>query len=397
MMSEQFEKRLAELLPELIAFRRDLHAHPEVAYKECRTAAKVAERLAKLPDLQIREGVAKTGIVATLAPHRPGPCLAFRADMDALQMDDRCGKPYASTIPGVAHACGHDGHVACLLGAALLMAENPDRLAGPIRFLFQPAEEGGAGAKFMVEQGALEDPCPVAIFGLHGWPQLPVGTLGLRSGPMMASTDAIKITVHGRGTHAAYPHRGIDPILAAAHVVVALQAVVSRFKDPVEPAVVTIGTFHAGTTWNVIPDCAHLQGTLRTLSETQRNAAKAAIRQVAENTAAALGARAEIEIIEGYPVNVNDPDLTAYVERVAIAALGASQVTGDLSVSMGGEDFAFYAQHVPGCFMRLGLAPTDGTKGVDSLHNSAFDFNDDAIATGVRVMCAAAWSWAQRG
>lgn len=395
MSTDLFDQRLTNLLPELIAFRRDLHAHPEVGFQEHRTAGKIADWLARLPGMTMRTGVAETGIVATLGADRPGPCLAFRADMDALPMEDKCGLPHASKTPGVAHACGHDGHVACLLGAATLMAEAPDKLAGPVRFLFQPAEEGGGGARFMIEQGALENPRPAAIFGLHGWPSLPAGTVGLRSGPIMASTDAINLTIHGRGAHAAYPNRGVDPIVAASHVVAALQTVVSRQCDPTEPAVVTIGSFHAGTARNVIPDTAELKGTLRTLSERQRAASRDAIRRVVEQTAAAFGARADLELEEGYPVNVNDAELKTFFEQIASETLGSERVHGDLAVSMGGEDFAYYIQHIPGCFWRLGVAPADGSPGVESLHNAAFDFNDDALATGVQMHCAVAWSWKQ--
>lgn len=395
-MPREFEERLAAVLPQVIALRRDLHAHPETAYQEHRTAARVAAWLAALPGMHVREGVGGTGVVATLATERTGDCLAFRADMDALPMPDRCGKPHASTTPGVAHACGHDGHVACLLGAATLMAAFPEKASGPVRFIFQPAEEGGSGAKAMCEDGALDGPTPAAIFALHCWPPLPAGVVGMRDGTVMASTDAIDITIHGHGTHAAAPHRGVDPITAAAHVVAALQTIVSRQLDPLDPAVLTIGSFHAGTVRNVIPDCAVLQGTLRTLSDSQRDMAKRAIRRVAEQTAAAFGARAEVTLTEGYPVTVNDAALTTYALHAATAILGQERVTTALQISMGGEDFAYYGRQVPGCFMRLGVAPADGSPAAAELHNAAFDFNDDAIATGITLHCALAWSWHKR-
>lgn len=391
--SKQFNERLVALLPEWVALRRDLHAHPEIGYKEFRTAELVATRLEALPGMQVRRGVAGTGVVATLGADKPGPCLAFRADMDALPIQEKSEKSYASTIPGMAHACGHDGHVACLIGAASMMAAFPEKLVGPIRFIFQPAEEGGAGAKYMIEGGALENPRPVAIFGLHGWPHLPVGTIGVRAGAMMASTDAINITVHGRGTHAAYPSNGIDPIVAAAQIVTVLQSVVTRISDPVEPIVLTIGSFHAGTARNVIPDSARLEGTLRTLSAVQRALMKPAIVRAVEQTASALGARAEIEIVEGYPVNVNDPQVKAFVYQTAVDALGEDWVTDKIPLSMGGEDFAFYQQELPGCFIRLGITPAQTTGDVAPLHHSTFDFNDDAITTGVTLFCAIAQSW----
>lgn len=391
--SKQFTEQMAALLPDWVALRHDLHAHPEIGFQEFRTAEQVATRLEALPGIQVRRGVAGTGVVGTLGADKPGPCLAFRADMDALPMDDTSGKPYASTVPGRAHACGHDGHVTCLLGAASMMAAFPEKLVGPVRFIFQPAEEGGSGAKYMIEAGALMDPRPVAIFALHSWPHLPVGGIGLLSGPNMASTDAINITIHGRGTHAAYPHQGIDPIVAAAQVVIALQAVVTRLRDPVEPVVLTIGSFVAGTARNVIPNSAYLEGTLRTLSAKQRAVMKPAIKRAVEHTAAALGARAEIDIVEGYPVTVNDPQLTAFVHQIAVDVLGKKRVRDETSASMGGEDFAFYQQEIPGCFIRLGITPAQASDDVAPLHHSTFDFNDDAIATGVTLFCAIAQSW----
>ena len=387
------DKRIEALLPDLIAFRRDLHAHPETAFNEHRTARLIAERLEALPGMSVRRGVAGTGVVATLGGKSAGQCLAFRADMDALPMDDGCGKPHASTFPGVAHACGHDGHVACLLGAATLMAESPARLAGPVKFIFQPAEEGGGGARHMIDEGALENPKPGAIFALHGWPDLPAGTIGFRSGPVMASTDAIDITVHGRGTHAGYPHLGIDPVVTAAQMVVSLQTAASRFRDPLDPVVLTFGSFHSGTARNVVPATASLQGTLRTLSEKQRNTMKGLIRQVAEQTAAAFGARAEVAIVEGYPVTSNDPELTSYLRQTAESAFGKERVKALVSATMGGEDFSFYQQRIPGCIFRLGVARPDAIGAAVPLHHPAYDFNDDSIATGVAVLCALAFTW----
>ncbi len=394
MKRPSFDARLAQLLPELTALRQDIHAHPELGYKEVRTAGIVAAWLKALPGMQVRTGVAGTGVVATLAPSHSGPCIALRAEMDALPMNDGCGRPHASKHPGVAHTCGHDGHTACLLGAARLLAEAPDELAGPVRFIFQPAEEGGGGGRLMVEQGALDDPTPAAIFALHAWLTLKIGTVGMRSGPVMASTDTIDIAIHGRGAHAAMPNKGVDPIVAAAHVVVALQTAVSRLTDQAEPTVVTIGTIAGGSARNIIPERVILSGTLRTLSETQREAARRAIRQVAERTAEAFGARAEVTLTEGYPVNVNDAAAVDYLARVAAAELGGRNLRTDLPPSMGGEDFAYYLKRLPGAFWRLGVAPVDGSPTVESLHHPAFDFPDAALATGVRMHCALARNFA---
>ena len=381
----------AQLAPVITAWRRDLHAHPETAFEEHRTADKVAQWLAALPGVVIRTGVAGTGIVADIGAGRPGPTIALRADMDALPMDDGCGQPHASTIPGRAHACGHDGHTACLAGAAAVLAAFPDKATGPIRLIFQPAEERWGGAKKMIEEGALDNPAPVAIFALHCWPALPVGDIGVLEGPALASTDAIEITVHGRGTHAATPHLGIDPIHIAAHIITSLQGYVSRLRDPLDPGLITIGSIHAGTTHNVIPDTALMSGTLRAYSQKEREAGKAAIRTIVEHTAAAFGGKAEVEIIEGYPVTVNDAALQQYTLRTARALFGAERVTDKIARGMGGEDFSFYAQEIPGCFIRLGVTPADAKP--IPVHNPAFDFNDDAIANGVELLCSLAWSW----
>lgn len=379
-------ERIAPLLPSLTALRHDLHAQPETGFQEHATAARIAAELSRIPGLRVRTGVAGTGIVATLAAHRTGPCVALRTDMDALPMAEETGLPYASRNAGVAHACGHDGHVTCLVGAAHVLADLADELPGPVRFVFQPAEEGGGGGRLMCEQGALQDPPAAAAFALHGWPSLPIGTVGMRTGPAMASTDALDIVVEGRGTHAASPHLGVDPIVAAAHVVTALQTVVSRRLPPHEPAVVTLGRIAGGTARNVIPDRVTLSGTIRTLSVTARTNAIALVREVATQTAAAHGAKADVRVESGYPVLMNDVGLGSYFGCVAREELGADAVR-DVSVSLGGEDFAYYGQYAPSFLWRLGVA-RPGADRVVPLHSPQFDFPDEAIATGVRVHCA---------
>ncbi len=379
-------QRIAPHLADLTALRHALHANPEPAFEEHATAERILSELKRIPSLTIRAGVATTGIVATLGAGKPGPCVALRADMDALPMTEETGLPYASKRAGFAHACGHDGHVTCLVGAARVLAEMVDDLSGPVRFIFQPAEEGGGGGLLMCEQGALEDP-PVAVaFALHGHPQLTVGQVGVRGGPVMASTDALNITVTGKGTHAASPHLGVDPVLAASQLVVALQTVVSRQLPPYEPAVVTIGSIAGGTARNVIPDRVELRGTIRTLSEQARMKAAAAVRQVARGTAAAHGATVDVDIVSGYPVLVNDPALADFTRATAGQELG-SECLGEIPLSLGGEDFAYYAERVPAVMWRLGTGGPDAAS-TPTLHNPRYNFADGAIATGVRMHCA---------
>ena len=378
--------KIEAFLPDLIALRHALHANPETGFKEHETSARMAAELASIPGLDIRTGVAGTGIVATLGADKSGPCVALRADMDALPIVEETGLPYASRREGVMHACGHDGHMTCLVGAARVLAGMADELSGPVRFIFQPAEENDGGGRVMCEEGALDDPPVAAAFALHAWPSLAIGQVGVRGGPAMASTDEIDITVIGKGSHAAAPHLGADPILAASHIVTALQSVVSRRLPPYAPAVVTIGRITGGTARNVIPDRVQLNGTIRTLDPESRVAATEAVRLTATRTAEAFGAEAVVHINPGYPVLVNDEGLAALFRDTAVAELGPDGLK-DVPLSLGGEDFAYYAERVPAVMWRLGTGRADGGP-TPSLHNQHFDFADASIAIGVRLHCA---------
>lgn len=379
-----FDSELAAMLPELRALRRELHAHPELGYAEVWTAGKVAAFLEALGGWDLQTGVAETGIVATLGAELPGPMVALRADMDALPMEEASGVPHASKIPGVAHACGHDGHTVMLLGAARLLTNLRDELAGPVRLLFQPAEEGGAGGARMVEEGALVNPPVAAIFGLHNMPDpaTQAGELCLCPGAAMAGTGTFTIKLHGVGGHAAAPHRTVDPIVAGAQVVTALQSIVARQIDPVASAVVSVTQFHAGSAFNVIPPQAVLKGTFRALDETVLEQTQVRIVERATGIASAMGVRAEIEIAINYPVLRNDARAGAYFEAVVEAA-GRKADFRTIPPMLGGEDFAFYQQKVPGAFWFLAARPADKAE-VPFCHHPAFDFNDDLIADGVR-------------
>ncbi len=375
-------------LPSLIELRHHLHAHPELSFREEATAAHLLNELQQIPGLDIRTGVAGTGIVATLAADREGPCVALRADMDALPIKEETGLPYASRNEGVMHACGHDGHMTCLVGAVRVLAKMVDKLPGPVRFLFQPAEEGGGGAKIMCNEGAMDDPPVAAAFALHGWPGLPIGKVGTRVGPMMASADSVNIEIIGQGTHAAQPQHGIDPIVVAAHVITALQTIVSRRLPPYESAVLTLAQISGGTARNVIPESVSIKGTLRTLDAAVREQAMKLIEEITTGTAAALGARAKVKIVVGYPVLSNDAALVDYFDRTVRAELGPD-VQEEIPVSLGGEDFAFYGQHAPTVLWRHGVA-RPGEKTMIPLHNPKFDFADEAIESAVRLHCALA-------
>lgn len=366
---------VARALPEVVAFRRELHEHPELSLMESETARRIAERLGSLAGIEVRKGVGGHGVVGLLRGSSAGPTIALRADMDALPILERGSSAWKSRNPEVMHACGHDGHIAGLWGAAVVLSRLRDRIAGNVKFIFQPAEEGGAGALAMCEQGVLENPVVEAIFGLHGDPQAPLGSFGWKIGPVMAFADRFDIVVKGRGTHAAWPQLGIDPIVAGAQIVGALQTLVSRGIDPFEPVVCSVCQFHAGSAVNVIPESAEISGTLRSLDTRLRDRCVARMREIVENTARACGASAEFLFHPGYPATVNEAVSTRYAADVACLVAGDAAVIEVERPRMGGEDFAYYLQRVPGSFLFVGL--DDGREGgYPSLHHPEFDFND---------------------
>ncbi len=386
-------------LPSLIELRRDLHAHPELLYQERRTSGVVVRELAAI-GLAHKPGLAGgTGVLGHLPATggAQGPSVALRADMDALPIDERTGTPYASTNPGVMHACGHDGHTAMLIGAARVL-KKLDRRPNPVTFIFQPAEEGGAGAERMCDDGALRGAgagglgTPVGrIYGQHGWPDYELGVVGTRPGPLLAATDEFDAVIHGRQAHAAYPHQGADPIVALGAIITALQSIVSRNVGPLDSVVVTVGQVNAGVAHNVIPSGASLGGTIRTLTPETRSLARERVRAIIGGVAEAHGCRAEITEREGYPVTYNDEGEAARFFGVADEALGRERVVRVEHPTMGGEDFSFYGRHVPACFAVLGVrAP--GAPSWPLLHQAEYDFNDDAMGLGIEMLCRMALS-----
>lgn len=387
-------------LPSLIELRRDLHRYPELCFQERRTSQVVQRELAAL-GIDFKAGLAAdgagtgTGVIGYLPASGSGGgqgrgAVALRADMDALPIIEATGKPYASSNPGVMHACGHDGHTTILIGAARVLSKM--QRPRPVLFVFQPAEEGGGGGEKMVHEGVLLGEgrgglgAPAEImFGLHGWPTREVGTVATRAGPLMAATDDFEIVVQGTQSHGAYPHFGHDPIVAAAHIITALQTIASRNVSPLDSVVVTIGAINAGTADNIIPQSCRFIGTIRTLRAQTRELAHRRFFEIAEHTAAALGCKASIDWRPGYPVVSNDTGATATFFRVAQRAMGGRVEEVD-HPTMGGEDFAYYCQKVPACFFFLGVRP-HGAAQFPTLHQPDFDFNDDALPVGIGMMC----------
>lgn len=379
-------------MPRAREIRHDLHRHPEIMFKETRTAGVVASELSAL-GVAHKTGLAGgTGVLgflpATSAPDR-ARTVALRADMDALPIPENTGKAYASINPGVMHACGHDGHTAMLLATARVLAALPHR-PNNVLFVFQPAEEGGAGGEKMCNDGVLNGsllgrPADV-IYGLHGWPELPLGSVATRTGPLLAATDEFTLTIRGKGGHAAYPHLCIDPIVVSAAVIQNLQSIAARRASPLDSVVVTVGSIHGGHAENVIPDTVEMMGTIRTLNDESRAMAEREFRRIVDTTAGTFGATAHVAWRKGYPVTVNHPEPTDRFRRVAREALGPDRLVEREHPTMGGEDFSFYGKHVPACFFFLGLRPASQNT-YPNLHTPEFDFNDDAMQVGVEMFC----------
>jgi amidohydrolase len=368
--------RIAAMQPEVAAWRRDIHAHPELLFDVHRTAASVAEKLKAFGCDEVVTGIGKTGVVGVIrGKGAGGKVIGLRADMDALPMEEQTNLPYRSTNPGKMHACGHDGHTAMLLAAAKYLAETRN-FSGSAVVIFQPAEEGGGGGREMVKEGLMERFAIDEVYGMHNMPGLPVGEFAIRPGPMLAAADRIVIEIEGLGSHAAKPHQGIDPVLIGAQIVNQAQSIVSRSVDPIKSGLISICQFHAGSADNVIPPTATLRGTARSLLPEVRDTLENRLRQIVENTAKAYGAQATLTYSRHYPVTSNHERQAEFAAAVAGGVVGTEQVDTNTPPLMGGEDFSFMLNARPGAFIFIGNGDSAG------LHHPAYDFNDEAISVG---------------
>ena len=369
--------RLADFHDDIVAWRHDLHRHPEILYEVHRTAAVVAEKLRDFGCDEVVTGLGRTGVVGVIRGKRTasGRVIGLRADMDALPIREVTGKAYASTVDGAMHACGHDGHTAMLLGAARYLAETRT-FDGTAVVIFQPAEEGGGGGRAMVEDGLMERFGIEEVYGMHNKPGLPVGAFAIRKGPIMAATDEFTIDITGRGGHAARPHDTIDPIIVGTQIVQALQTIASRSVDPIHSVVVSVTKFHAGDAYNVIAETARIGGTVRTLDAGVRDLAEARIRQIVDGVAATNGAQIVLDYDRNYPITRNHSGPTEFAASVAADVVGPARVDLDVPPMMGGEDFSYMLEARPGAFIFVGNGNSAG------LHNPAYDFNDDVIPIG---------------
>ena len=369
--------RIAEFHEEMTAWRRELHRHPETAFEEHWTAAFIAEKLESF-GIEVHRGLAGTGVIGTLKGNGEGGAIGLRSDIDALDITEQTGVEYASENPGKMHACGHDGHTTMLLGAAKYLAETRN-FSGTVQFIFQPAEENEGGGRVMVEEG-LFDKFPVdSVWGMHNWPGMPVGTVAVRPGPMMAAYDMFELDIKGVGGHGAMPHLGIDPILVSAQVVTALQSIASRNVDPMDAVVVSVTKIHGGDAYNVIPGMVQLAGTTRSFRPEVRDMIEPKMKQIIDGVCAGFGATAELRYEKRYPPTVNSDAESAIAALVAERLVGSEKVILDPTPSMGGEDFAFMLEKKPGCYIWMGNG--GGGEG-KMLHNAGYDFNDEALPWG---------------
>jgi amidohydrolase len=388
---ERLRKRVIDVLPEIVELRHSLHRIPETHFHEKDTSAAIRAFLAR-GTLKILPPMLQTDTIGFLKGAAEGPCILLRADIDALPVQERSGAVWSSERPGRAHSCGHDGHMAILLGVARVLETFSQELAGSVRFVFQPAEEEAAGGKALIEKGLLDlAPQPSAAYALHGWPGLPVGCLSSAAGPAMAEADTFVITVHGRGGHAGFPHLANDPVIAAAAVVTALQSVVARCMDPQEAVVLSICRIEGGRASNVIPDEVTMEGTTRYFKRSLLEVLRERIRRTVEGVCAALGCTAEVIYKQGYVPLVNEQSSVDLARRVVSSCLGPAKWISEHPPSMGAEDFAFYLERVPGAYLRLGLGEE-----WPPLHSAGFDFNDRALEPGIIVMAGLALEFCSR-
>lgn len=392
-ITETINREAEALFSQLVTWRRDFHAHPEVGFEETRTAGIVAEHLHSL-GLEVSTGVGKTGVVALVEGEDTpddAPTLLLRFDMDALPVHEETGLPFASQTPGVMHACGHDGHTAIGMGVAQLLAQHRRHLPGRVKLVFQPAEEISQGARAMIADGVLETPAPAASFALHLWSRLPLNQVVVQSGPLWAAADRFDLTIRGKGGHGATPHDTIDTTLVVAQVVVALQSIVARNVNPTDTAVVTVGSLNSGSAFNIISERAELTGTVRTFDPAVRALVHRRIEEVTAGVCQAFGASYEFRVPTSCSATVNDPEATALMEEVAQTVVGEEQIA-QIEPMMVGEDMAEFLNRAPGCFVLVGAASPE-TGPFSPHHSPTFDFDERMLPTGVALMANAAVRW----
>ncbi|GAB6139037.1 M20 metallopeptidase family protein [Halanaerobaculum tunisiense] len=392
-MNKQINDLVAAIKPWMINHRRDIHQYPESSYQESRTAQKVSSILKDL-GIEVETGYCDTGVVGIIRGEKPGGTIGLRFDMDALEIEEETGLSFASQQKGLMHACGHDGHTAIGLGVAKVLVQMKEQIKGNVKLIFQPAEEdalNGGGAQYMIEEGVLEEPKVDVMAGLHIWPELELGTVGTRVGPIMAASDPFTIDIQGKGAHASLPDQAVDPILIGSEIVSNIQTIVSKNIDPFEEAVVTIGKFCGGTSYNIIPESTRLAGTVRTFNEQVRKKVYNKLTSITEKTAKTFGGQAKLNYTFGYPATINDSPMVELLKETVTDILGANNYIQVARPASGGEDFAYFAQEVPAVYMWLGYQ--EDNKELHPPHSPQFDFNEQVLAIGAKCLVKLALKW----